>query len=258
MSTLPSAIPTSGRVRVRSGSSHRPRLRLVGFAAVAIVAGIFPAAVLGDISPSSIDTFAATNGGWQIGSAGVQPSRVAAPGPDSQIGYLSHFSDGSSSQGKWLMWNDQSQWLGNYTAAGVTGINLLANVSAGSSPVSMRIAFNGPGGWFYSASRSASSGWNPYSFALDPATFTYAAGSGGTGTFADTMSGVSRFEILAGAGGVSYRSSGNLLQAGTSTNTILFDNIAAVPEPSTYVTAIAGLACGAWHLRGRRRRMMRR
>jgi hypothetical protein len=55
------------------------------------------------ITTSSLDTFATSNEGWQIGSAGVQPARVASAGPDSQIGYLSHFSDGGGSQGKWLM-----------------------------------------------------------------------------------------------------------------------------------------------------------
>ena len=39
------------------------------------------------------------------------------------------------------MWNTQSQWTGDYTAAGVTGIDLFANVSSGTSPVDMRLAF---------------------------------------------------------------------------------------------------------------------
>ena len=94
----------------------------------------------------------------------------------------SHFSDGGGSNGKWVMWNTQSQWTGDYTAAGVTGIDLFANVSSGTSPGDMRLAFNGPGGWFYSDPQSVGSGWNSYSFALTDTAFTYTSGSGGTGS----------------------------------------------------------------------------
>ena len=198
------------------------------------------------ITTSSLDTFASSNEGWQIGGAGVQPAHVASAGPDSQIGYLSHFSDGVSANGKWLMWNSQSQWLGDYTAAGVTGISLWANVNAGTAPVSMRIAFDGPGGWFYSAAQSVGAGWSQYSFSLAATNFTYATSSGGTTNFSSTMSGVTRFEVLAGGGSVTYRSSGDLLQAGNSVNTILLDNIGAVPEPSTYALLAMSAAGALW------------
>lgn len=205
------------------------------------------------ISTSSLDTFAVTNEGWQIGNNGVQPTQVPGTGPDSQIGYLSHFSDGGGPNGKWLMWNDRPRWQGNYTVAGVTGISLAANVSLGSSPVSMRIAFDGPGGWFSSSPVSVGDGWNTYLFSLTQADFTHVAAGGGTGTFADTMANVTRFEVLSGAGAVGYQAA-DFLQAGTSTNTILIDNIAAVPEPATTAMALAGLACGGVSMWRRRKR----
>lgn len=226
----------------------RPLLPLV--AVLLAILPLAPASAL--ITTSSLDNFAASNEGWRIGGAGAQPSRVASAGPDSQIGYLSHFSDGGGSQGKWLMWNSQSKWLGNYTSAGVTGINLWANVSAGSTPVSMRIAFDGPGGWFYSAAQSVSAGWSEYSFSLAETNFTYATSSGGTTNFSSTMSGVTRFEILAGGGSVTYRGNGDLLQAGSSVNTILVDNIGAVPEPSTYALLAMTAASALWGARRRR------
>jgi hypothetical protein len=204
------------------------------------------------ITTSSLDTFAASNEGWQIGGAGVQPVRVASAGPDTQIGYLSHFSDGGGANGKWLMWNDESKWLGSYTSAGVTGINLWANVSSGTTPVSMRIAFDGPGGWFYSSAQGVSAGWSEYLFLLAETNFTYATGSGGTTNFSSTMSGVTRFEILAGGGAVTYRGNGDLLQAGSSVNTILLDNIGAVPEPSTYALLAMTAASALWWARRRR------
>jgi len=204
------------------------------------------------ISLSSLDTFATSNEGWKIGAAGVQPTQVSGLGPDGQMGYLSHFSDGSSSNGKWLMWNDGADWQGNYIAAGVTGISLAANLTSGINPVSMRIAFDGPRGWFHSSAVSAGVGWNTYSFSLVSSDFTHVSAGGGSGAFSDTMASVSRFEIFSGAGVVSYRSGGDILQAGTSTNTILIDNIAAIPEPSTYALLLIAGAGAIWWVRRRR------
>lgn len=68
------------------------------------------------------------------------------------------------------------------------------------------------------------------------------------------MANVTRFEVLSGAGAVGYRGNGDIVQAGTSINTILIDNIAAVPEPSTTAMALAGLACGGYSMWWRRKR----
>lgn len=198
------------------------------------------------ISTSSLDDFSTSTEGWQIGGSGLEPARIAAQGPDAQVGYLSHFSDGDGPNGKWLMWSDQTEWQGNYLSAGVTAINLWANVSAGSSPVGMRIAFDGPGGWFYSGVQSVGTGWSSYSFVLEAGNFSYTTGSGGSAVFTDTLGGVTRFEILAGSAGVGYKPAGDIVQAGASVNTILIDNIGAVPEPSTYALLLLGV--GALHL----------
>ena len=68
------------------------------------------------------------------------------------------------------------------------------------------------------------------------------------------MANVTRFEVLSGAGAVGYLGNGDIVQAGTSINTILIDNIAAVPEPSTTAMALAGLVCGGSVVFRRRKR----
>ena len=203
----------------------------------------------GAVSITSVDRFATDNEAWRIGGAGVQPARVALAGLDGQIGYLSHSSDGSGSSGKWLMWTEQSDWTGNYSTAGITEISLEAKVSSGTSPVNLRVAFDGSGGWFYSSILSIGANWDTYRFSLDPSNFTYAIGSGGTGSFAATLSSVSRFEILAGSGSVAYRGGGDLLEAGTSVNTIQFDNIRAIPEPATGSLLLLGVLLAGRRLR---------
>jgi hypothetical protein len=236
---------------------------VTGWLGLLAIAGFLTAGVTrADISLSSRDTFASTNEGWRIGSAGVQPTQVAAPGPDSQVGYLSHFSDGGGSNGKWLMWSDGTQWQGDYPAAGVTGIDLWANVDSGTSPVSMRIAFGGPGGWFASDPQSVTTGWNNYSFPIEAGNFSSIAGSGGSGSFTDTIGGVSRFQILAGTGSLGYKAAQGVgfLQAGTSVNTILIDDISAVPEPGVIALGLAASLAGYAVMvrRNRRRSLIRR
>jgi len=241
------------KMRWVTNRTLRPSVRTAA-AVMLIAVAVHPSDARAAVSLSSRDTFAATNEGWQIGGAGIQPTQVSQPGPDGQTGYLSHLSDGSSSNGKWLMWNDGAQWQGNYPSAGVTGISLAANVSVGSSPVGLRIAFDGPGGWFYSSPVSVVSGWNTYSFPLSQSGFTHVAAGGGTGSFSATMAAVTRFEVFSGAGAVGYRSGGDIVQAGTSTNTILIDDVSAVPEPgSLVVMAVAASGVVAGIVRRRRR-----
>ena len=197
------------------------------------------------ITLSSRVDFALTSEGWRIGSGGVQPTRIASTGPDEDVGYISHYSDGGAN-GKWLMWSDDTKWQGDYTAAGVTAISLHANLTGGTTPANFRLAFNGPGGWFYSTSQSVVAGWNSYTFNLLAENFTFATGSPGDQSFANTLTDVTRFEILAGPGGVSYASNGNLLRAGTSVHTVALDDIRAVPEPTTFGLVCFALAASLW------------
>src|SRR5205807_7775993 len=106
--------------------------------------------------------------------------------------------------------------------------------------------FFGPGGWFYSSTGQTSTNstggpdWTLLTFNLSAANFTYVPGSGGTAVFAATMAGVTRFEIFGGSGSITYHSSGNIIEAGASTNTVGIDQISAVPEPSEIVLELVG------------------
>lgn len=214
----------------------------IGNHLIAFLVAVTPAHA---ISLLSSDTFATTSEGWQIAGSGAQPTWNGGAGHDGASGFLSHFSDGSSQNSKWLMLTSHSDWLGNYNDADVTAVTFWADNAVGSS-LGLRIAFNGPGGWFYSAPQSVtdsttSADWTQLSYNLISENFTYAEGSGGTGNFASTMESVTRFEIFGGPGAVSFRNVG-LLQAGNSSNTIRIDQITAVPEPSVLVSGLAGLA----------------
>lgn len=199
------------------------------------------------ISILSTDAFATTSEGWQIGGAGAQPTWNSGAGHDGASGFLSHFSDCDLANSKWLMLSSEAEWLGNYAAAGVSAISLWADNSAG-DPLGLRIAFDGPGGWFYSGLQTVTDStggadWTQLTYNLTAENFTYASGSGGTANFASTMAAVSRFEIFGGASAVLYRGGGDLLEAGTSSNTVRIDQITAVPEPSAIVFGLAGLLC---------------
>ncbi len=209
------------------------------------------------ITLASVDGFGATSEGWSIGAtpSATQPTRSAGVGFDGQAGFLSHFSDSNGANGKWLMFSAQADWIGNYTSAGVSGITFQADNQAG-NPLAVRIAFSGPGGWFYSGAQTITNStgaadWTLLSYTLTSGSFTYLAGSGGTGSFTDTMSGVTRFEILGGASAIVYHSNGNIIEAGLSTNTVGIDNITAVPEPATPGLLVVGWSAVAMMRRRR-------
>lgn len=212
------------------------------FAAAALVA----TTAMADISLTSIDTFDSDNEGWRVGNAGVAPTFNNGPSFNGEPGFLRHFSDGSGPNGKWIMWSQQSDWTGDYVEAGVTGIELWADGRTGDN-TPFWLGFDGPGGWHFTPAQTIAtdSDWERFSFDVSPDSLIYASGSGGTADALDTMSAVSRFEIFAGPGPVSYAANGDLLRAGTSNNVIWFDNIAAVPEPTSALLAGLTLVAAA-------------
>lgn len=203
------------------------------------------------VSTNSIDTFDNDSEGWVVGAAGVNPTQSNDLSFDNQPGFLSHFSDGAGPNGKWLMWSQQSDWTGDYVAAGVDKVSLWADGRTGDDTI-LWLGFDGPGGWFFTPGQFivTADEFKRFEFDVAPDSLIYRSESGGTGVAADTMSDVGRFEIFTGPGPVSFKGAGDILEGGVSSNIIWMDNIAALPEPSSIVL-LSGVALAA--LMNRRR-----
>ena len=193
------------------------------------------------ISLGSSDTFDTDTEGWQIAGRGDNPTFDSGISFDGQPGFLTHFSDGSGPNSKWLMLSSEADWTGDYVGASVGGVSLwLDGVSGNNDPI-VWLGFDGPGGWFFTPGQRLliDDDWKRFDFEVTPGSLIHSAASGGTGVAADTMAAVSQFEVFIGPGPVSFRSNGDLLQGGSSTSVINVDNISAQPQPIPEPTAVA-------------------
>lgn len=146
------------------------------------------------VTAGEIDDFSASTEGWLRGS-------LATPGQGG-VGdsYLRLTADGVGNTGRLVTFN-QTQWAGNYLAANVTSISMLAN-NLGPTDLSLRVVFgdsaaplNG-GSWFASASPvlvPSGSGWVNVVFPIDCASL---AQTTGTKTCAQLMAGVVTLRLL--------------------------------------------------------------
>lgn len=193
------------------------------------------------------DNFSATNtAGWREGaSSGNPPSHNSGLGFDGLAGHLQNVSDGAGSGGRWLMWNDDARWSGDYLSAGVSSIMFdFNNLSGNDVDANVRIGFDGDGGWFVSDAINVvdQSDWQTIGFELGD--LTHIAASGGTGVLNDTLGSVSRFEILSSLNSPSFAAGGDILRGDSIVADFRIDNISAVPEPSAglfLIGAISGL-----------------
>lgn len=137
-------------------------------------------------------------------------------------------SNGGSSAGGRLVVYNETLWTGDYTTAGI--LSLAADLrNMGTNTLSMRVAVNGPGGWFVTAASpvTAFSGWSSRVFDIRPSALVSAGG----GNAAATMAAVSELRILHSSV-VDYR--GARVSSG-----FMVDNVRAIPEPS-------GVMIGGW------------
>lgn len=188
----------------------------------------------GAVTVNQLETFTSL-GGWTSGNPNPNPpSLLADSGPlgpgDSALMVASN--GGSGAGGKLLSFN-RTVWAGDYTGNGI--ISITADFrNQGSTALSMRLAFNGPGGWFVTqaAAVPAFVGWVPRSFDIRSASLlpTDALSTDA----AATMANVSEMRIL--------HSSAPDHQAAQLSGSFLVDNIRAIPEPGLFaVSVISGM-----------------
>ena len=177
---------------------------------------------------------------WSSGDPNPNPPViVAGSGPlGTGDNALRVTSNGGNSAGSRLIVFNETVWTGDYTAAGIfsLGVDLRNN---GTTTLSMRLAFNGPGGWFVTAVApvTAFSGWTSQVFDIRPAALVAAGG----GDPAATLAAVSELRILHSAA-VDFRGA-------KVSSSFLVDNVRAIPEPSTVM--VLCLASGFLRFRKR-------
>lgn len=168
---------------------------------------------------------------WDSGSPNPNPPVILADsGPNGNgDSSLRVTSNGSTGPGGRLVVYSQSDWIGSYTSENITSLAISIR-NGGSTSLSMRLAFNGPGGWFVTPAQSvaAFTGWNPLSFDVRP---TSLASAGGTNA-SQTMAGVTETRVL--------HSSSVDFRGARISSSFLMDNLRAVPEPRLF--CLAGLA----------------
>jgi hypothetical protein len=182
----------------------------------------------GAISLSLIETFDSPTT-WQIGQQGLNtPSILPNSGPEGggDFALLASSSVGGGPASRLIIF-DNTTWTGDYSTAGVTGLRMdFRNTSAGN--LFMRIAVNGPGGWFVTDGQSVNAGlgYASYLFNVTPAGLQPAANNSmALGTDVDaTLAAVSQIRIL-------HNPTGGSVIGQQANATLRIDNITAVPEP---------------------------
>ncbi len=156
---------------------------------------VFVSASAHAIMPGQIDTFEIADDtlGWGGSKGAISPEPVQVPdgGPEGiGDGYLE-----KSSFNYHLATRNQTTWAGDYVAAGIQRIRMDVRPERDPNDVSpilsLRIAVDGPGGFFSTATPVevvSGTGWQQVEFGLSPADLFYV--SGGTGQLVDTLSAV--------------------------------------------------------------------
>lgn len=206
------------------------------------IATLFPGAAIA-VTIGQIDTFeSGTVEGWVAGGGPVGqtppvPPQVVGTGGPAGLGdsYLSITAIGGGGPGSRLTaFNIMGQWAGNYLTASLPGIGMDL-INLGQTELSIRLEFENPfAGSDFALTNTAivlpvGSGWTRAFFPIALGQFT-ALGGTVEGALANTS--VLRILHAPGVG-----------QAVPVVGVLGVDNItAAVPEPSTFLLAAAGLA----------------
>jgi len=208
--------------------------------ALALGALLIRPAVGHAITVAQVDDFqAGTTQGWTNGAGGASLANIAGGGPAGALDRYLQVSSGSFGSVPNLITFNSSQWTGNYALAGVTQIAMdLKNF--GTSALPIRIAIRESSGAGYSSSDGVAGGafilpvdnaWHHWEFSLSASAL---AAIGAPQPLATELTAVPQLRLLSSA---VASTSGDLLNA-----QIGVDNITAVPEPATLLTAALGFA----------------
>lgn len=176
-----------------------------------------------------------TTQNWAVGQPHpAPPFTVADAGPDGSGDFaLQVDSLGGGGPGSRLAVFNRTQWSGDWTTAGVTAVQADIKV-VGANDLDMRVGFQGAGGRIVSADSVSLAGdgtWQTLVFSVLEADLVT---SGGT-SVADTLAAVSEFRFL--------HNPNADFRGAVIAESILIDNVIALPEPSALVLlAIGGLA----------------
>jgi len=202
--------------------------------------GISPA--IGDLL-TQVDTFDAGIQGW---ASGANPVHVASGGAGDNGGFL-QISRPVSDPFHLAAYNN-TQWTGNFLAAGISAIEMDLNALAGPSALNLRLVLWGNGGvWASQNLTPVANGWNHYSFGLTAADLVYVnddinsppGSGGGTGLLADTLQKVTIFQIRHDYPTPTPPG----YHPDHISATLGIDNVQAIPEPTSFAYLV--VATGA-------------
>ena len=217
-----------------------------------LVSSVLSAPVVYAVSITELDDFNAPNGapnpeeGWREGNGSPsQPSRQLTGGPDGS-GFLTDSSSGVSPGKRMQLWNT-AEWAGDYLGQSISTLSLDANnlSGPGGETINLRVALNGPGGWFVTEPQVLlpETGWQSLLFDLSSSGLVYAGQ--GNAVYDSTMSAVNRLQIIS-LEEDTFDIGGNAgLRGDTIVATLGLDNIkagAAIPEPSGAALILIGCA----------------
>jgi hypothetical protein len=178
------------------------------------------ATVRGAVTLGQIETFSGTHD-WTSGTPNPNPPTLLADSGPLGTGdtSLRITSNGGSGPGGRLLVFNETAWTGDYTDQGIVALAMNLR-NGGTTQLSMRVALNGPGGWFVTAAAPivAFSGWNHRVFPIDPSSLIP---SGGTSA-ALTLGGVTEIRVLHNSA-IDHRGA-------QLSSSFQVDNIQAVPE----------------------------
>ncbi|HTK74583.1 MAG TPA: PEP-CTERM sorting domain-containing protein [Gemmataceae bacterium] len=219
------------------------------FALIAVGFLVFPAAGRAQITLGQTDNFSTGLQNWTQGAQAPPGAlSVVNGGPSGAADpFMQIMANGSTSAGGRMTVFNQSQWTGNYNAAGVGSVEMDLKSLSGPA-LSVRIVVRDVSNDGYTSTVGfplpADGQWHHAVFRLDDASMT---AIGVPPTLSQVLSGPRELRIIHSAGPAI---NGDMIAA-----TLGVDNIRAspVPEPTGILILAAGAGCGGLWIRRRLR-----